>query len=339
MSGTGRVDVALGVSDLPIAELRDVARTADELGYGCLWLAEGVGPDIFSVLTQLAVVTERIDLGTGIVNVFSRTPTTIALAADTVLSALGRRRLHLGVGASGKALIEKFHGVAHERPLARVRDAVRVVDSVFTTGRLPDGLDTLRAEAGVRVPITSSRDRLQIYVASLGPVGVRATGQLAEGWLPIWLSASRGRSRLAILEEAAAAAGRPRPEVAAYLYTAVSHDDAVIDHVRATLAWYVAANGTAYARLLREDGQPELVQTICERWHRGDRAGARRAIEDEVLHDRALVGGPEAVAAGIRRFRDAGVDRPVLRLPHQLSAGDVIHMLRDLARAIEEASP
>lgn len=336
MITTREVDLALSVSDLPTADLIRIARAADRFGYGCFWLAEGIGPDIFSTLTRLALATDRIELGTGIVNVFSRTPTTLALAADTVLGALEGRRLHLGVGASGKALIEKFHGVAHERPISRVRDTVRIVDAIFDGGRLPEGVVTLAIQPGLPVHVDAPRDRLRILVASLGPRSVEVTGEVADGWLPIWLSATRGRPRLDRLHTAAAAAGRPLPDVAAYLYAVVSTSPEAIDHIRSTLAWYIAANGTAYARLFRDYGYTAEVDAITSRWAEGDRDGARRAVSDELLDDCALAGDAPTVADGLDRFRALGVDRPVLRFPRQLSAGEIVHMLERLATTLDE---
>lgn len=330
------VDLALSVSDLPIEELLAVARTADELGYGCLWLAEGVGPDVFSTLTRVATNTDRLELGTGIVNVYTRTPTTIALAADTVLTALGDRRFHLGLGASGKGLIEKFHGIPHDRAIARVRDAVRIVDSVFATGQLPEGVETFALQPGLAIPVDAGRDRLRILVASLGPRSVQMTGEVADGWLPIWLSTSRGQSRLDQVVNAAAAAGRPRPTVAAYIYAVVSESPEDIGHLRSTLAWYIAANGTAYARLFRDYGYTDEVDAITGRWAADDRAGAKGAVGDALLADCTLAGDPEVVRAGLQRFRAFGVDRPVLRFPRQLSAADCIHMLERLAPALDE---
>ncbi len=108
---------------------------ADELGYDSFWLPEAWGYEIFSLLTEMALKTKRIKLGTGIVNVFSRSPGLLAMNAATV-DEISEGRLMLGIGTSGAKVIEGFHGRAFKKPLTQLRDVIRVTRTLLSGGRL-----------------------------------------------------------------------------------------------------------------------------------------------------------------------------------------------------------
>ncbi|MTD53181.1 LLM class flavin-dependent oxidoreductase [Amycolatopsis pithecellobii] len=321
------LDIAVGSRERRRDEIVRIARAADEAGAGAIWVTESMGRDAFSILTELALTTSRIALGTGIVNVYSRTPTALAQAAASLLELMGTRTLNLGLGTSGRALVEGYHGVPYQRPVARLAETVRVLDTAFSTGKLPpDG--TVFPLGGLPLGIDADRDRLRLYVAGLTPRTLEVTGAYADGWLPIWPSRSGRGGALRAVETAAEAAGRPRPAVAGYLYTVVGAEPGPL---RATLAWYIAANGTAYRRLFESYGFGEQVERICGLWAAGDRDLARRAVTDEMLDDSTLRGAPTEVLRQAAAFRRAGVDRPVLRLPGQVSTGDCLRMITALA--------
>ena len=113
------------------------AQLADELGYDSFWLPEAWGYEIFTLLTEMAVHTKRIKLGTGIVNVFSRSHGLLAMSAATVDES-SEGRLILGVGASGKRVIEGFHGREFQKPLTHVRDVIRVSRTLLAGGKLSE---------------------------------------------------------------------------------------------------------------------------------------------------------------------------------------------------------
>lgn len=324
------IDVALGSGDFARPELVSIAQVADQLGVGNLFLTEGTGRDTFSLLTEIALKTRHIGLGTGIVNIFSRTPTALAQCTATVMELMGDRAFNLGLGTSGKQLMRKYHGVAYERPVSRMREAVRIIDTAFTTGRIPEGGDIFPL-AGLPLGLAAPRSRLKIYVAGLSAPTLDVTGRNADGWLPIWFSIDHGQQPLEQARSSAKDAGRGEPIVSAFCYGGVGAGEDLKKHIRSTLAWYVAANGTAYRRLFESYGYVEEVARICELWAAGKRQQARESVPDHLLADTALFGNPPEFLAAVDRFIAAGVDRPVLRMQSQLTAAEVIKMLADLA--------
>lgn len=330
------IDLGLGSDDFTRDELRLIAQTADYLGIGNIYITEGRGRDAFSVLTDLALHTERVGLGTGIVNVFSRTPTALAQCTGTVMELMGDRTFNLGLGTSGKLLMQKYHGADFERPVSRLRETIHVIDHAFRTGNLPSDGTIFRLEdmpLGVKAP----RDRLKIFVAGLSPRTIEVVGQDADGWLPIWFSSSRGREQVQMVETAAREAGRPRPSVAAFLYGSVGTNPKYYEYTRDTMTWYIAAQGTAYRHQYELFGYNAEVEKICGLWSSGDRKEARRQTPEYMVQDTALLGDPETFLAQVDRFIKAGIDRPVLRLQSQPTAAESIEMLVSLAGATYRA--
>lgn len=328
------IDIALGGTDFTRDELMLIARVADELGVGNVYITEGTGRDAFSILTEMALKTTRVGLGTGIVNVFSRTPSALAQSTASVMELMGDRRFNLGLGTSGKLLMQKYHGASFDRPVSRMSETVQIIDTAFRTGNLPDGGDIFPL-AGLPLGIDAPRERLRIYVAGLSDRTLDVLGRHADGWLPIWPSIAHGGELLQVIRSAAEDAGRPQPLVSGYLYGGVGNDAGLRQHIRATMAWYLAANGTAYRRLFERYGYQEEVDTICGLWAAGEREEARRRVPDTMLADTALLGEPAAFLEAVDAFIGAGVDRPVLRLLGQLSAAQCVEMLANLAQYSE----
>lgn len=324
------VEIALGTDERSRDDLVRIARRADAAGVPGLWFTEGVGRDVFTVLTEVALATTRLRLGTGIVNVFARSPTMIAQSTASVLEVMAGRGFDLGLGTSGRGLVEKAYGVGFDRPVTRLSETVRIVDATFREHRTPGPLTVLTPEH-FPFGVAADRARLRIHVAGLGPASLRVTGRYADGWLPIWPSIRGFAALRADVDEAAARAGRPRPEVVAYVYGAVGDDERDRRSVRDTLAWYVAGNGTAYRHLFERYGYGEAVRRIAELWADGHRPEARQAVPDDLLDDVALLGAPDGFLARAGRFAAAGVDRVVWRVPRQLGTDEVLTMLDRLS--------
>jgi alkanesulfonate monooxygenase SsuD/methylene tetrahydromethanopterin reductase-like flavin-dependent oxidoreductase (luciferase family) len=325
------LSISVGSMDFARTDLAHIARLADDLGVHTMLVTESTGRDAFALLAELAARTNHIGLGTGIVNIHSRTPTAIAAATATVMETMGDRPFTLGLGTSGRQLMQKYHGADFARPVSRLAEYVRIIDHTFRTGSLPDDSTMFPLAAlpfGLELP---PREQLSIYVAGLSDRTLKLTGRYADGWMPIWMSAAYGAELAQVVFDAAEAVGRPRPEVAAVSYGGVGESPELIRHVKATLAWYVAANGTAYRRLFERYGYGDEIEKICQLWTDGRREQAREAVSDQLLRDTTLLGSPQAFFAQVRRLADIGVSRAILRVPGQLSAAEVIDMLTRLA--------
>src|SRR3954471_4389467 len=211
-----------------------VAGRAEELGYSAIFVAEGWGHDVSVLLAEVALRTSRIAIGTGVVNVWGRSPGTIAMLAAS-LDELSGGRFVLGLGAGSPPLAEGLHDVAFHRPVARLGEVTRQVRRLLDGGRIipsvPGGAKPLRL--GVR-----PTSRLPIQLAGLGPHSVRLAGELADAWNPFLLPCSGLGDGIRLLEEGAAR-GRPDgslPQIRPGLPAAVSPDPAT---ARELARWWI----------------------------------------------------------------------------------------------------
>lgn len=294
----------------------NTVRLADELGYDSLWLGETWGFELFSSLADLAHVTERITLGAGIANVFSRSATVIAMAAATV-DAQSEGRLILGLGSSGPIVIEKLHGVPFERPLQRLREYTDIINTLIAGERLDHHGELLQLDQGFRLRMNPVRPHIPIYIASLTPKSLEQSGAIADGVLPIyWPGAKFGEMRT-LLDGASTAANRPpgSTRIAPYITTTVveKEDDreAMRRRARAPIAFYIGRMGNFYAEMLERHGFVDEVAAVRKGWKDGHDAAAA-GVSDAMLDATALVGTADEIASRLESWVGSGLDEPLL---------------------------
>ncbi len=321
------------------SDLIAVAQAADRLGYDSFWTGESWGRDAFTVLTMLACNTERIKLGTGIVTVYSRTPGLIAQSIAS-LDCISDGRAILGLGTSGRIVIEDWHGVKFDYPVTRTREYMEIVRMALAGGRVNyDGrfYQLQRFRMGVK-PI---QERIPIYVASLGKRNLELTGELADGWLPIWTH----REKLPIIKEPLLSAlrnsGREYGDMttAPQILSCASDDEETIANAirqaRSHMAFYIGGMGQYYYDLFCRYGYREEGDAVRRAWFEGDRGTAALAITDEMVDSITAIGTPDECRSKMDRFRANGVDLPIVAFPH---GTDLETMLATLV-ALAPASP
>ncbi len=304
-------------------DLVEYVEAADRLGVDSAWSAEAWGMDSVASLGYFAGRTSRIRLGTGIMQVSSRTP---AMAAMTALSLaqLSGDRFCLGLGLSGPQVVEGLHGAAFERPLGRLREYVTIVKMALAGEKLEFEGDHFRLprQGGEGKALRLSlppRPDLPIYLATLGEKSLELTGEIADGWLGTSFIPERADALLDPIRAGAARANRSLSEIEIHVNAnlEISEDvEGLLDKYRQGMAFTLGAMGSAktnfynaaYARAGFEDAAKE-VQAL---WVAGQRREAVAAVPDEMLLAANMIGTEEMVRARLRAFRDAGVD--VLRL-------------------------
>jgi alkanesulfonate monooxygenase SsuD/methylene tetrahydromethanopterin reductase-like flavin-dependent oxidoreductase (luciferase family) len=305
-----RVGVLFSLRDDPELVVR-----AEALGYESAWTAEGQGLTAFGKLERWATATEEIGLGTGIVNVFSRTPATTAAAAATLDAHSGGRAI-LGLGVASPGVVEGYHGVAFDAPIERMREYVELVRRYLRGD--PDGFEGRFYEPRTTAfwdAFEPERAEIPIYNAALGERNVGLTGEVADGWLPNLYPDDRFDTAFEWLEAGAERTGRDASEidVATYVLASVHEDPetartAAAEHV----AYYLRDIPGFYGRVARESGYGDDVDAA--RAADSLEAGAR-ALSDEFVESVAVVGRPDAVGGALDDLRRAGVDLPIVRVP------------------------
>ena len=316
-------------------DLIAVAQAADRLGYDSFWTGESWGRDAFTVLTMLACNTSNIKLGTGIVTVYSRTPGLIAQSIASLDCISGGRAI-LGLGTSGRIVIEDWHGVKFDYPVSRTREYIEIVRMALAGGRVNyDGrfYQLQRFRMGVQ-PL---QERIPIYVASLGQRNLELTGELADGWLPIWTHNEKLPSIKEPLLAALRGSGRQDGDMttAPQILCCASDDEETVANAirqaRAHMAFYIGGMGRYYYDLFCRYGYQREGDVVRRAWAEGDRGAAASAITDEMVHSITAIGSPDECRSTISRFRTNGVDMPVVAFPHGTERDTMLGTLDALA--------
>jgi F420-dependent oxidoreductase-like protein len=295
----------------PGPELWERVQVADAAGVHSVWVAEAWGRDAFTLLVQLAERTRRLQLATGIVNIYSRSPAALAQHFATLDEVSGGRAI-IGLGASGPQVIEHFHGVPFTQPLQRMREYVEII-RCLTAGRpLRYAGEIFRLERGFTLRFTPVRDRIPIFIAALGPRSIRQTAAIADGWLPIWTPLGDLPAAIAGLRAAARRAGRREDEllVRSPGTTVVTPDVAHRRReARRALAFYVARMGTFYRAHLTRLGYGAVAERIAAAYAAQGAGAALAAVPEDLAMAMGLV--TDSVAEARERLQaeaEAGVD-------------------------------
>jgi F420-dependent oxidoreductase-like protein len=288
-----------------------IGRVADEAGAHSVWVTESWGRDAFTLLTLIAATTQRIQLATGIVNVFSRTPATLAQHFAT-LDEVSDGRSIIGLGASGPAVVENFHGVRFDRPLTRIREYVEILNKLMAGDRTPYAGRLFSMPEPLPLRLTPTRDHIPIYIAALSEKSVAQTARIADGWLPNWTPIGDLAKETAAYGAAVEAAQRsrfqamvraPRPIV---LTTDVERG---LDEAKRTFSFYIARMGDFFAQHMVALGYADAVAAIREGFDRGGARGGAAAVPTDLCLEVSLVTDSVAeVEKRLDRQQEAGVD-------------------------------
>jgi F420-dependent oxidoreductase-like protein len=297
----------------------EVVQEAERLGYDSVWAAEAYGSDTATVLAWLAARTRTIGLGAAIFQIPARSAAMTAMTAAT-LDLLSGGRMMLGLGTSGPQVAEGWHGQPFARQLQRTRDYVAVVRMALARERveyhgetielpLPDG-----PGKPLKLMISPVQEPIPIYLAAIGPKNTALTGEIADGWLPIFFSPEHVGEVRALLEEGAARASRSldRFDIAPTVNTYISEDgEAARDRMRPVLALYVGGMGSRkqnfYNQLMQRYGFEDAARKVQDLYLEGKKDEAAAALPDELIDLVTLSGPKDHVRERLAAFRDAGV--------------------------------
>jgi F420-dependent oxidoreductase-like protein len=298
---------------LSFPEILELTLKAEALGFDSVWVPEAWGTDSISILGALAARTNRIRLGTGIVNVFSRTPALLAQTAAT-LDLISNGRFILGLGTSGHQVITGWHGVPFDQPLQRMRQATELVRRVLR--REPIQLDagaTPQARP-LKLLVKPLRANIPIFLATLTPAGTRLTAEVADGWIPTLFSPEYMDVFRPDLEAGAKVSGRSLDslEVAPAMPVCV---DESLERARAALrpwvALYVGGMGSRaknfYNQTVSRYGFAEDAAAIQELYLGGKKLEAIQRIPDALVDSVTIAGPGPRIKERLKACDQAGV--------------------------------
>ena len=299
----------------------------EQAGMDIVYVAEAYGYDAPSLMGYLSAATETVQIASGILPIYTRTPTLLAMTAAGVDELSGGRCI-LGLGASGPQVIEGFHGVPYDAPIQRTREIIDICRSVWKREEplVHDGKKyqlPLPADRGtglgkpLKIITHPKRPSIPIHVASLGPRNVTMTAELADGWLPILFHPERAQDVWGADVDAGLArrsADLGPLDVVAGGLLAIGPQDQVAgirDFSRAMVALYVGGMGARdrnfYNQLFQRYGYEAEAKEIQDLYLDGNKREAAAAVPSSFLEETSLCGDEGYVKDRIAQYRDAGV--------------------------------
>jgi len=346
-----RIGVQLGYAG-GFKEATEQVVELERAGSDVVAVAEAYSFDAVSQLGYLAAKTSRIELVSGVLPIYTRTPTLLAMTAAG-LDYVSDGRFRLGIGTSGPQVVEGFHGVAFDAPMGRTREVVEICRAVWRRERvsydgthyqlpLPAGRGT-----GLGKPLKlinhPVRERIPISIAALGPKNVELTAEIADGWQPVFFYPERAAD---VWGDALAAGAAKRAPELGPLDVMVGVSLAIGDDVEDRLAWvkpqlalYIGGMGAKgrnfYHNLATRYGFGDVANHIQELYLSGRKAEAIDAVPDELVRQTSLIGPRGFVAERVAAFAEAGVTT-LLAGPLAAEPGEALRYVEEL-RALAPA--
>ncbi|HEY4041830.1 MAG TPA: LLM class F420-dependent oxidoreductase [Rhodopila sp.] len=327
-----KLGLSLGYSkatiDLPVA----LVQRAEELGYDSVWSAEAYGSDAVTPLAFLAAVTQRIRLGTGIMQLAARTPANAAMCAGTIDALAGGGRFIAGLGVSGPQIVEGWYGQPWGRPYYRLKDYVSIMRKIFRREApvTHDGREislpyTGDGAAGVGKPLRSilhMNPDIPIYLATGSESTVKLTAEIADGWLPMGFVPGCMEEYGPWLEEGFRRAGDGKSlkdfEIHANAHVEIADDvKAALDRLKPEVALYVGGMGHKDKNFHKEQmirrGFAEAADRIQELYLAHHKEEAIAAVPDEWVDMKSLVGPPGRIRERFRPWEESGATSLTVR--------------------------
>lgn len=327
-----RLGLNVGYSGATIHLPMELIRSADRLGYYAVWTAEAYGSDAVTPLAWIGAQTQRVKLGTAIMQMPARTPAMTAMTATTLDQLSGGRAL-LGLGLSGPQVVEGWHGQPYGKPLAKTREYVSIVRAILARKQplsfqgdyyqIPyQGADA----TGLGKPLKSilhGRADLPIYLAAIGPKNVELAAEIADGWLPIFFAPDHYDAVFRESVEAGFARSGVEGkscdvfDVAPSVFVAVGDDvDACRAGIKPFLALYVGGMGAKgknfYYDLVCRYGYADAAEQVQALYLSGRKEEAAAAIPDALVDEVALCGPRARIAEGLERWQASPIQTLIL---------------------------
>lgn len=314
-----RISTIVDYASDPQATAQDVL-AYEAAGIDMIWVAEAWTFDAVSLLGYLAAITERVELGSGILNIYSRTPAVLAMTA-AALDRLSDGRFSLGIGASGPQVIEGWHGVSYDAPVGRTAEVIDICRQIWRRERLEyrgtyyqlplrGGTGLGKSLKLINRPL---RSEIPIYNAALGPKNVALTAEQADGWIPVFYYPEKADD---VWGEALRIGAKQRElgplDIVAGGHLAIGEDiDRLLDEGRPMAALYIGGMGARgknfYNDLVSRYGYEAEAKEIQDLYLDGQVRAAMAAIPEELLRNISLIGDAGFVRERVAAYRSAGV--------------------------------
>jgi probable F420-dependent oxidoreductase len=313
---SSRYGITIPFEGVTLLEHREWYHRLADLGYSDVWSAEVDGADGFTPLIVAALSETRLNLGVAVTPVYTRGPGLLAMSIAAMAEVAGGRFI-MGLGASSQPVVERWNGIAYDRPYARTRDTLRFVNRALAGEKIDEAFETFEVH-GFKLarPVI---ERPPILLGALRPGMLRLAGREADGAILNWLAA-------ADVAQCRAEVGEGKM-IAARLFVIPTEDaDTARFIARRMISSYLTV--PTYAEFHRWLGRGEALQPMWDAWAAGDRKLANEVIPDSVVDELVIHGSYEACREHVQRYLDAGVEIPTIAIvPFGIDLKDAVEGL------------
>ena len=292
-------------------DYQELSSQAEKNGFEAVWVPEGGGRDSLTSLATIAMRTEKVKLGTGILPIFARTPTNTAMGAAG-MAAVSDGRFMLGLGVGHAPTVESRDGIPFKQPMTRMRETILIVKALLA-GEKVNFTGKQFKLTGASMGASTPKSKVPIYIAALGPQMLELAGELADGVLMNWTAVDYLGEAIGHIKRGAEKAGRDINEIdiAGYVRVAVGDD---VSESRDSLRYQVAryASNPFYRNFFAETGFDEEMSDAAVALADGNLDKAADSITIEMQDQVAVVGTAEECHAALEKRRAAGLQLPVI---------------------------
>ncbi len=297
---------------LTMGEVLSFAKRADKnKRIHSLWIPESWGREAFASLGAISQATRSVKLGTAIINIYSRTPATIAMAAST-LDMLSQNRTIIGLGASTPAIVEDFHGLGFAKPVARMREYIECIRAMLKGDKVNYNGKYVKAK-DFKLLYKPQRERIPIFVACVNPNMISLASDMADGML-LYLRPIQ-ELKETVMRVKLATRDNKSFEIACIFICAVSTREPEKARARAakTLAFYVSV-GKYYRNFLSDNGFRKETEQIATEYRQNGLEAASRIVPQTMLDSLTICGTADDCVRSLSRFISTGITLPIIQV-------------------------
>ncbi|MHB8567927.1 MAG: LLM class flavin-dependent oxidoreductase [Nitrososphaerales archaeon] len=297
--------ITIHSGDHSLKDILDYGRVAENLGFEGFWLTEESGKEAFAVLAMVATKTRKIRLGTGIVNIYSRTPTLLSMSITT-LDEISARRAFLGLGTGGVGFITRGHGLQIVDSVNRMREYVTLIRKLVGFERFSYEGKYFNIK-NFQLRQEPQRKQVPIYLAGLNPKMQQLAGEVADGTIVNMLTDAGIEEIRENIRIGAERTGRDPAKVGIYALsmTLCGQDESAKEAMKKTIAFYCAS--LHYHHILTNAGFGEDAKRVKEVWDQNKHDEAIKLVSDDLMMKLTLSGTPKEIRKRFKEYISQGV--------------------------------
>ena len=318
-----RIGVSLG-SLLSINEVLECSKILSTYDADSIWIPETWGMECSSMLSTIAQIAKRPKIGSSIINIYSRTPSLVAMNAVTI-DTLSGGRLVLGLGSSSQSIVEQWHGMEFTRPLQRMQEYVEIIRQIVSGKKVTYDGKFFHLK-NFRLLIKPIRAEIPIYLAAINQKMVELTWEVGDGVIFYLRPMSEMKKTIVKMQN------KRKIDVACQVITCISNDvEKAITRAKKTISFYVSV-GKTYREFLAKNGYEKETNAIFEEYEKSGLIDNYRFVSDSMVNSLTLCGTPKELSKKLEQFAETGVDLPILQFN---PIGNVTESFRLLVSSLE----